>query len=83
MTRAILNKVGIIKGINGGDNTFLNQQKTISGCLPLNTVFEFLVGGIPNKWLLRTGSNASDGISYQRPDDFDALTNAVVWERIN
>lgn len=48
--------------------------------LTVPQVISFTVAGEPHDWELVAGTNATDGITYQRPNDY-GVSNQVVWRR--
>ena len=49
----------------------------------LGTIVEFILssGSAPEQWVLESGTNATEAGVYQRPNDYNASTNARVWRR--
>lgn len=77
----IINANGTITALTGGSPNGLDGVVTAGGATPPNTLILFNISGVVNGWWIRTGTDAtSTGI--QRPLDFNASTNAVVWQRI-
>ncbi len=75
----IQNRVSTITSLSSGSGS-LSAVPTANGAAALNSLFAFLNGTIPQIWLLRAGTDATgDGI--QRPNDYNASTNAVVWQQ--
>lgn len=74
--------------LTGGGANALDGLVTAGGAIPTNSVRESLTGSVGgedlaiSRWVLVAGTNAEDGISYVRPDDYDGTTNARVWVRI-
>ena len=74
------NLIGIVDALSSGSGT-LSGVPTVNDSTSLNTIVDFLVSGIPNKWFLDIGQDAT-GPGVQRPDDWNTSTNAVVWRQI-
>lgn len=68
-----------LSGVVGGSG-YLNGVSTVSETA--GVIVKFFVSSEPQEWLLFAGTTASDGVSYQRPTDYNASTNAKVWKRI-
>jgi hypothetical protein len=75
----IQNRIGSLTAVSSGAGT-LSGIATASSQTALNTAVIFLVSGITNGWFLRIGTDITSG-GIQRPDDFNASTNAVVWQQ--
>ena len=73
--------LGTILAINTGASNSLDYIPTASGATPLNSAYMFVISGNANLWYLRSGTDANSGTT-QRPVDYNASTNAVVWQRI-
>lgn len=77
-----------LTGLTGGSAGDLDAIATASGALASHAIREVLSGSVGggdlsvSRWVLMAGTNPEDGISYIRPDDYNALTNARVWVRI-
>lgn len=67
-----------ITGLTGGTATDLNGQATAAGATTLGSAL-FISAGTGGIWVLRTGTDAAS-VKIVRPFDYDATTNAVVWE---
>lgn len=65
--------------LEGTDNTALSYIATV-GITP-NYAVMFLNANtaLVETWVLRAGTDATDGVSVQRPNDYNASTNAKVW----
>jgi hypothetical protein len=48
-----------------------------------NTTRLVSIGGDYEVWWFHAGTNADDGANYLRPNDYNASTNAFVYQRIN
>jgi hypothetical protein len=74
--------------LTGGGANALDGLITAGGAIPTNSVRESLTGSVGggdlaiSRWVLVAGTNAEDGISYVRPDDYNGATNARVWVRV-
>lgn len=68
-----------VTDISGVTNAFLSAVPT-TGITP-NYAVQFLNSStsLVEEWVLKAGTDASDGISIQRPNDYDGSTNAKVW----
>jgi len=75
---------GYWTSIDDGSPTALNAIITVGGALPLMTVIFTAIGGVFNVWQLQTNTGliASDGVNFQRPLDYNAVGNNVIWVRI-
>jgi hypothetical protein len=76
---------GFWTSINDGSDTALNSVITAGGAFPVGNVIETAIGGVYVVWQLQTntGGLASDGVNFQRPLDYDAGTNNVIWVKIS
>lgn len=77
-----------LTSLTGGGAGSLDALPTVDEALHNGTIREVLTGSVGggdlavSRWVLMAGTNAEDGISYVRPDDYDAEINARVWVRI-
>lgn len=69
---------GAITGISGANG--LSTIATVGLTVP--QVVAITVSGEPMQWELVAGTNATDGVTYQRPTDYSGA-NQVVWRRRN
>lgn len=68
-----------ITALSSGAGT-LSGIVTASGAIAIDDVKFFLVSGVTNGWFLKAGTTAT-GAGIQRPDDYNASTNAVFWQQ--
>lgn len=68
-----------IIALSSGAGT-LSGIATANSATALGTSGQFLVSGITTGWFLRAGTDATSA-GIQRPDDYNASTNAVVWQQ--
>lgn len=72
----------------GGTSNALDSAVTAGGVTPTRSLRYVQTGSVGGgdlaiqTWSLQEGTNAEDGISYVRPDDYNAGTNAKVWVRV-
>jgi hypothetical protein len=86
----VIARLGLLAltGLTGGSANDLDGIATADGEVDSQTIREVLTGSVGGgdlaitRWVLMPGTNAEDGISYVRPDDYHATTNARVWVRI-
>lgn len=76
---------GYWTSIDAGNDTSLNSVITADGAWPLMGTIATAINGNYIIWQLQTntGGVASDGVNFQRPLDFNALTNNVIWVKIS
>lgn len=74
--------------LTGGGANALDGLVTAGGATPTNSVRETLTGSVGGgdlaikRWVFVAGTNAEDGVSYVRPDDYNGATNARIWVSI-
>jgi len=72
----------------GGSATALDSAITVDGATPTRSLRYVQTGSVGGgdlaiqTWSLQAGTNAEDGVSYVRPDDYNGATNAKVWVRV-
>lgn len=67
-------------GLTGGSATALDGIATV--LLPVDTTLRHTcVAGDLGVWQLGAGTDAENGTTVIRPDDYNASTNAKVWRR--
>lgn len=74
-----------ITGLTGGGATNLDGQLTAANSLGVpavatGAVWDLKIGSEQKRARLRVGTDAEDGTTIVRPDDYHASTNARVWE---
>lgn len=67
-----------ITGLTGAAVTDLDSIATAAGATSLGSAL-WISAGTGGVWVLRAGTDAGS-LTIVRPFDFDAITNAVVWE---
>lgn len=72
-----------ITALTGGGAGKLDGIATVGLALSPVPFRMFSLGGAVQAYILRAGVDAEASPSIIRPDDFDAGTNAKVWERVN
>lgn len=74
--------------LTGGTPNALDSAITAGGVTPTGSVRYVQTGSVAGGdlaiqiWILQAGTNAEDGVSYVRPDDYNGATNAKVWVRV-
>jgi hypothetical protein len=68
---------GIITALSSGPGT-LSGIATANGATAIDTSVAFMVGGLPQQWFLKAGTNTT-GSGIQLPDDYNATTNPCYW----
>jgi hypothetical protein len=71
-----------LTGLTGGA-TKLDGVVTAAGALKANTVFQLIISSELVTYRLRAGTDAESSPSIIRPDDYNASTNAFVWEKVS
>jgi hypothetical protein len=76
---------GFWTSIDDGSDTALNSVITADGVFPVGNTINTAIGGVYQVWQLQTNTGliASDGINFQRPLDYNAVTNNVIWVKIS
>jgi hypothetical protein len=69
-----------VASVAGSPADALDMMVTVDRITTLDIAF-VVVSGVLSSWQLIAGTNASDGVDYQRPVDYHASTNARVWRR--
>jgi hypothetical protein len=79
-----ITNAGYWTSIDDGSETALNSIVTDDGAFPLENVVYTAINDEFNVWKLKTnvGAIASDGVNFQRPLDYHATNNNVIWVRI-
>lgn len=73
----------LFTALTGGGAGALDSIVTADGAVTAPSLFEVVIDGDGEyqKWLLRAGTDAEDGVSIVRPDDYHGTTNAFVFAR--
>lgn len=77
-----------MSSLTGGGAGSLDGLVTANGAIPTGSVREVLSGSAGagtlaiSEWVLVAGTEEEDGLYIVRPDDYNELTNAVIWVRV-
>lgn len=66
--------------LTGGGATSLDGEATAGGAQPTGATILTTVNAFPQVWKLTSGTDAEDGLTVIRPDDYNASTNARIWK---
>jgi len=70
-----------VTGLTGGGVTKLDGLGTVGVTPPV--LIELVISDVSSKWLLKSGTDAVDGVGSIRPADYNASTNAKYWFQID
>lgn len=69
-----------VTSLTGGGVLTLDGIATASNAMGTGAVVLISINAIAQHWQLLAGTDAEDGLTVVRPDDYDATTNARVWK---
>lgn len=70
---------GDITALTGGGALALDGIPTAGEAQPTGAVVQLSINDVDQKWKLKVGTTAEDGLTVVRPDDYDPTTNARYW----
>ena len=69
-----------ITSLTGSGAAALDGLATINGAMPTGAIYQLAINNFPQVWQLQAGTAAEDGLTVVRPDDYNASTNARIWQ---